>query len=1124
MKPTFLRCATLALLAIAAFDAAAAPCPPTTVTPSNALPAAVVGSAFSQSFAASNSNGGPFTFAVTSGLPAGSGLGFTSTGTTTADLAGSPALAGNYVVTVTATDGAGCSGGRTYALNVGQGTQTISFTTTAPSNAQIGGAAYAVGASATSGLPVALSIDASASAVCSIAGNSVTFQAAGTCIITANQPGNANYAAAPPVQQSFAVGLAAQTISFTSTAPAGAVFNGPAYTVAATASSGLPVTFAIDASASAVCAIAGSSVTFQGVGTCVITANQPGNASFAAAPQVQQSFAVAQASQTIAFTSGAPAAAVVGGTAYAVAATATSGLPVTFAIDASASAVCSIAGSTITFQTAGTCVVNANQAGNANWSAAPQAQQSFAVGPGSQTITFTSSAPAATVAGPGYNVTATATSGLPVTFAIDPSASAVCSLAGSTITFQTAGTCVVNANQAGNANWNAAPQAQQSFAVGPGSQTITFNSSAPSNANVGGTYAVAATATSGLTVVFTIDASASAVCSVTGSTVSFTAGGTCVINANQPGDANWTAAPQVQQTFVVNSCIDLAVGQVVTPGASFCVQNSSAGDAEYTYLPINNSPNTDVSGLALTGTGIQAVTGPPTPRPGGGALALAPLGEPMPLDAHAIVGLPDRQPLGRAHSVSDLVPLSTRGTGALVVGQLIDINVAIGGCGIAPDTRKARVEAITTPQFAGQPVLYALQEVVETTTGAADWHPPVPGGYATIDFQNIINAFVQSPPGSTANGSGSIGSLLRTGMLDTAITTFGPMSDVDANGGLIVLFTRKLNELSPPASSGVVQALFQSRDLFSASSCSGSNEAEIVYMMVPDPTGVVNSNVRTLSFAYGSAPTSLIHHFEHLHNAARRLYFNGAAPLEDMWLDEGLAWLFQELAFFNTSVGLVPRGNIQLSTLTTGPNASVRVAAFNTFENAMYGHMRTFFYQLNGSNGNKRMGPLRENAHSTGTSPNVHENVASNFAGTYNFLRYALDRKNTGDAALIGALVNTNQAGRANLQAVLNVNLNDWVRDYLIGAYTDDAGITGIAAEHTLPSWNFRSVYGGLGGFPLTTTPLSDGVTLNFLLGPGGGTRYTRFGVAAGGTGTVVLTEGGGAPSAPITTAIVRTK
>ena len=1038
MKPTFLRCATLALLAIAAFDAAAAPCPPTTVTPSNALPAAVVGSAFSQSFAASNSNGGPFTFAVTSGLPAGSGLGFTSTGTTTADLAGSPALAGNYVVTVTATDGAGCSGGRTYALNVGQGTQTISFTTTAPSNAQIGGAAYAVGASATSGLPVALSIDASASAVCSIAGNSVTFQAAGTCIITANQPGNANYAAAPPVQQSFAVGLAAQTISFTSTAPAGAVFNGPAYTVAATASSGLPVTFAIDASASAVCAIAGSSVTFQGVGTCVITANQPGNASFAAAPQVQQSFAVAQASQTIAFTSGAPAAAVVGGTAYAVAATATSGLPVTFAIDASASAVCSIAGSTITFQTAGTCVVNANQAGNANW--------------------------------------------------------------------------------------NAAPQAQQSFAVGPGSQTITFNSSAPSNANVGGTYAVAATATSGLTVVFTIDASASAVCSVTGSTVSFTAGGTCVINANQPGDANWTAAPQVQQTFVVNSCIDLAVGQVVTPGASFCVQNSSAGDAEYTYLPINNSPNTDVSGLALTGTGIQAVTGPPTPRPGGGALALAPLGEPMPLDAHAIVGLPDRQPLGRAHSVSDLVPLSTRGTGALVVGQLIDINVAIGGCGIAPDTRKARVEAITTPQFAGQPVLYALQEVVETTTGAADWHPPVPGGYATIDFQNIINAFVQSPPGSTANGSGSIGSLLRTGMLDTAITTFGPMSDVDANGGLIVLFTRKLNELSPPASSGVVQALFQSRDLFSASSCSGSNEAEIVYMMVPDPTGVVNSNVRTLSFAYGSAPTSLIHHFEHLHNAARRLYFNGAAPLEDMWLDEGLAWLFQELAFFNTSVGLVPRGNIQLSTLTTGPNASVRVAAFNTFENAMYGHMRTFFYQLNGSNGNKRMGPLRENAHSTGTSPNVHENVASNFAGTYNFLRYALDRKNTGDAALIGALVNTNQAGRANLQAVLNVNLNDWVRDYLIGAYTDDAGITGIAAEHTLPSWNFRSVYGGLGGFPLTTTPLSDGVTLNFLLGPGGGTRYTRFGVAAGGTGTVVLTEGGGAPSAPITTAIVRTK
>ena len=62
-----------------------------------------------------------------------------------------------------------------------------------------------------------------------------------------------------------------------------------------------------------------------------------------------------------------------------------------------------------------------------------------------------------------------------------------------------------------------------------------------------------ATASSGLTVGFSIDATATAVCSISGSTVSFLSVGTCVIDANQPGDTNYNAAPQVQQSFVVDT-------------------------------------------------------------------------------------------------------------------------------------------------------------------------------------------------------------------------------------------------------------------------------------------------------------------------------------------------------------------------------------------------------------------------------------------------------------------------------------------------------------------------------------------------------------------------------------------
>ncbi|HUQ05931.1 MAG TPA: hypothetical protein VM261_25690 [Kofleriaceae bacterium] len=477
-------------------------------------------------------------------------------------------------------------------FTVGAGAQTITFTSTAPAAATVGGATYSVTATASSGLPVALTIDASASGVCTIAGSTVSFIGAGSCVIDANQAGDANYGAAPQVQQTFNVGRGAQTITFTSTAPASATVDGPTYTATATATSGLPVALTINPLASGVCTITGSTVSFIGAGTCVIDANQPGDANYNAAPQAQQTFSVGRGAQTIAFTSTAPAAATVGGATYTVTATASSGLPVTFTIDPLAAGVCTIAGSTVSFIGNGTCVIDANQGGNANYNAAPQIQQTFGVGRGNQTIAFTSTAPAAaTVGGATYTVTATATSGLAVTFTVDASASSVCTIAGSTVSFVGAGSCVINANQAGNANYNAASQVQQTFNVGAGAQTIAFTSTAPSAATVGGaTYTVTATATSGLPVAFTIDASASSVCTIAGSTVSFVGAGSCVIDANQAGNANYNAAPQVQQTFSVGAGAQTIIFTSLTPGAA------TVGGATYTVTA------TATSGLPITFT------------------------------------------------------------------------------------------------------------------------------------------------------------------------------------------------------------------------------------------------------------------------------------------------------------------------------------------------------------------------------------------------------------------------------------------------------------------------------------------------------------------------------------------
>ena len=116
---------------------------------------------------------------------------------------------------------------------------------------------------------------------------------------------------------------------------------------------------------------------------------------------------------------------------------------------------------------AGTCTVNANQGGNGSYLAAPQVQQSFTVARAPQTITITSTPPPVDKHSPPYTITATATSGLAVTFSIAPASAAICSISGASVSFKKHGDCIVRANQAGSANYLPAPQVQQIITVHP---------------------------------------------------------------------------------------------------------------------------------------------------------------------------------------------------------------------------------------------------------------------------------------------------------------------------------------------------------------------------------------------------------------------------------------------------------------------------------------------------------------------------------------------------------------------------------------------------------------------------------------------------------------------------------
>jgi hypothetical protein len=197
--------------------------------------------------------------------------------------------------------------------------------------------------------------------------------------------------------------------------------------------------------------------------------------------------------------------------------------------------------------TVGTCTIRAAQAGDANYNAAANVDQSFSIAKANQTITFGALSDK-TFGDADFGVSATASSGLTVAFSsLTPG---TCTVTGSTVHIVTVGTCTIRAAQAGDANYNAAANVDQSFSIAKANQTITFG--ALGDKTFGDAdFGVSATASSGLTVAFS--SLTPGTCTVTGSTVHIVTVGTCTIRADQAGNASYNAAPQVQQSFAVTA-------------------------------------------------------------------------------------------------------------------------------------------------------------------------------------------------------------------------------------------------------------------------------------------------------------------------------------------------------------------------------------------------------------------------------------------------------------------------------------------------------------------------------------------------------------------------------------------
>lgn len=154
-----------------------------------------------------------------------------------------------------------------------------------------------------------------------------------------------------------------------------------------------------------------------------------------------------------------PATVTYGDTAITLAATATSGLPVTFKV---VSGAAKVTGNLLTITGAGVIDIMASQAGNSSYNAAVDVHATITVSPASQNIIF-STLSTAYLGSSDVNPGATSNSGLQVSYA--SSNQLVATIINGQIHPVGVGQAVITATQAGNSNFQAATPVEQSLNV-----------------------------------------------------------------------------------------------------------------------------------------------------------------------------------------------------------------------------------------------------------------------------------------------------------------------------------------------------------------------------------------------------------------------------------------------------------------------------------------------------------------------------------------------------------------------------------------------------------------------------------------------------------------------------------
>ena len=297
---------------------------------------------------------------------------------------------------------------------------------------------------------------AKVSGACTLAGSVIIPDDAGSsCVVKATKAADDNYLSVDSANTSITTNMANQaTLTVTSTS--------------ATYGQSLPLTTSGGSGTGAVnwtkisgtCTLSGSAIMPGDVGTsCVVKATKASDTNYNSASSANTSISTGKGSQTGFTVSNATSFTT--GTSLSLTATGgQSGGNISWSLT---SGQCTLTGTNLTASRGGiSCVVEATRAGDSNYFAVSDSA-TITVNKIAQVLTFRSTPPSSANPGGTYTVSVDSDAFLAPVIAIANTSSSVCSISAGVVTFNTVGTCLVSASQAGN----------DTYAAGAASQSIT---------------------------------------------------------------------------------------------------------------------------------------------------------------------------------------------------------------------------------------------------------------------------------------------------------------------------------------------------------------------------------------------------------------------------------------------------------------------------------------------------------------------------------------------------------------------------------------------------------------------------------------------------------------------------